>query len=222
MLMMNVEKDSDLSLRSSQSMSQFAVAIALISVIPLLGLFALGLGRGRSMLPENLGLASLVTILVAMVIGAVAGYMILLRQENSITRLGTLIQKLEKGEPPSKADLAATSSDFRVIENGMNMVLSQFSTDAAKIYARADLISKVLNEYNNTLQSLSFVASLALLDEPEPSELAQQRFQDIQAAILAGRRKIDLLLEESGGSVLCPRKPEKKNSVSKPPVQDEK
>lgn len=191
------DSSSNLSLRSSQSMSQFAVAIALMSIIPMLSLFAIGMGAGVKILPDKLGLFSLIMMLVAMVVGAIAGYMILLRQENSIARLSSLIVRLEKGDVPVKADLEATTSDFRVIEQGMNMVLTQFSSDVAKIYARADLIGKVLNEYNNTLQSLSFVASLGLLDDPEPGELAKQRFEDIQAAIIAGRKKIDAILDET-------------------------
>lgn len=215
--MVKNKNNNGFSLRNSQSMSQIAVAIALMSIIPMLSLFALSMQSGRSVLPDRLGIVSLVTMLVALLLGAMGGYLILIRQENSVTRLSRLIKLLENGEPPSKADLAATTEDFRLIENGMNMVLSQFSTDAAKIYARADLISKVLNEYNNTLQSISFVASLALLDDPEPGERAQQRFQDVQSTILEGRKKIDNLLEECNVSALCPRDSEKTSrKLSKP------
>lgn len=212
------KKKDGFSLRNSQSMSQIAVAIALMSVIPMLSIFALSVQTGRAVLPEKLGVISLITMLVAMLLGAIGGYMILMRQENSILRLSNLIRKLEKGEAPSKADLAATTEDFRMIENGMNMVLCQFSSDAAKIYTRASLISKILNEYNNTLQSISFVASLGLLDEPEPGERAQQRFREVQSTILCGRKKIDALLEECDLNLLHSRNAGKEKAVNLKPA----
>jgi len=147
----------------------FAVAVALISVIPCLTLFYLySLSAGS----RPLTLAQWCVAALGIAGAMVFGYALLGRYPATIIRLRAYLHDVVKGELPDAVDLSASEQDITAIEEALNVVLEKLRQklhevkvertrledelfQARKLEAIGTLAAGIAHEINTPLQFVS-------------------------------------------------------------------
>lgn len=109
------------SLSSYGSRIQFGVAVALISVIPLLTLAYILILRSLKL---RLPIASVLVIGVILSVTVCLGYWILACYLRTIVRLRHHMEKIAQGELPDHVELMQAESDVSAIEEYFNMIIA--------------------------------------------------------------------------------------------------
>lgn len=129
------------SMTSRGARLQFAVAVALITVIPLLALVCLALNQGSPGL--ELPTAAAWTAGVFIVVCVSLGYAILSRYPRTVIRLREHLVNIAKGELPETVKLPDDESDINAVEDYLNLILSQMKDRIATIERQQDTLVKV-------------------------------------------------------------------------------
>lgn len=118
------------SLRSSGSRVQFAVAVAMISVIPMMGLVSLFyLGWFDSDADTVISVYIPVVLLFSIML---FGYMILEGYVKNIIRIRSNLEMMARGEIPDKLELLRTENDMVMIERCMRELIYKLKTNLEK------------------------------------------------------------------------------------------
>lgn len=128
------------SMVSSGSRAQFGVAIALITMLPLLTLFYLfHSGPAAGDLPDA-AIWAIAIILVGLVC---LGYGLLVKYPMTIIHLRQYMESTARGEMPSAVDLPEGESDITAIEQYFNLILTQMKNRIALIQEQQTALTHV-------------------------------------------------------------------------------
>ena len=200
------------TLRSARA--QFAVGVALISIIPLLVFWYFNLGGDFG--GAGAGVQSLV-IVVFLVAMAMGGYTILQKYPLNIVRLREYLERVVRGELPDQIKLLKAEDDVAAIERCMNLVivrlkerlgllqqekktLQQQLYQAQKMESMGMMAAGAAHDFNNMLTNIMGCIGLLVDQVPQdPStldlihdmELSVQRAAELtnQMMIYSGRGK---------------------------------
>lgn len=110
------------SLASRGARLQFEIAVALVSIIPLLGVVWLSHDRPLTVDLTNGIHVAVVGMSILMI---VLGYALLTKYPRTIVRLRHSLEKLAAGKIPDELDFEEPQEDIKVLEQCMNFVLKQ-------------------------------------------------------------------------------------------------
>jgi methyl-accepting chemotaxis protein len=174
-----VDIPEKLSLRSSTVHSQFIVAVALLSLLPLLGLrlFLEGYAGAFSFhLPQVIAIHAVMLSMIAL---GYAGYRILRNCDVSLTRLRGFLEYVHGGGDLEAIDLSATSADFAVIQSDLNEMIDRLRGDEQTVSVRTDGLREIAGICESTLRRVAEVADRAkgelTWDSPVRSQLDEIR-----------------------------------------------
>jgi signal transduction histidine kinase len=125
-----------LSLVSRGSRHQFSVALALITIIPLLSLYYMGVReswRGWNLWHQAIFISAM-TLLVT------AGYVILGKYPITIMKLRRHLENMASGEMPEKVELLRWQDDVEAIELSLNMIVGRLSQ---RVQTMADELQQI-------------------------------------------------------------------------------
>lgn len=141
------------SLLSSGTHRQFAVAVVLISVIPLLTLWRV---NHSHLYPANNAWMDMVTIALSLWV-AVLGFVLLSKYPANITRLKTYLENMAHNEFPEAVALIQTENDIQSIESSLNVILGHLKERITVVEAEKDEIERQLYQ----AQKLATLGDLA-------------------------------------------------------------
>lgn len=131
------------SLLAHGSRRQFATAVALMSVIPLLTVWAVArqalIAPGTSL---DLWQASIVSL--AVVVFVSCGVVILRKYPTNIRRLRNALQGMVQGEFPEAVDLIACADDMRAIQEALNILLDRMKARISTVEEEKGTLEKQL------------------------------------------------------------------------------
>ena len=142
-------------LSSRGAQVHFAVAIALIAVLPCLTLLYL-FSTAKGIPP--LTLAQLLSAVLGVAVPMTFGYMLLARYPAAIIRLRAYLQTIVMGDLPDTIDLLAREHDIAAIERALNQVLEMLSQKLNEVRAEKSLLQDELFQ-SQKLESLGTLAS---------------------------------------------------------------
>lgn len=141
------------SLLSSGTHRQFAVALVLISVIPMLTLWRVNQSH---LYATNNGWIDLTTIALSLWV-AVLGFVLLSKYPANITRLRTYLENMAEGEFPEAVALIRTENDIQSIESSLNVILGRLKDRLTLVEAEKTEIERQLYQ----AQKLATLGNLA-------------------------------------------------------------
>jgi signal transduction histidine kinase len=136
-----------LSLLSSGTHKQFAVALALVSVIPLLAIWRVS---QTSLDPTGSAWVDTATIALSVWV-AVLGYALLAKYPANIARLRTYLEKMAEGEFPEAVALIRTENDIQSIESSLNVILDHLKGRITVVEAEKAEMEKQLYQRERLL-----------------------------------------------------------------------
>ena len=141
------------SLISRGARVQFAIGIALISVIPLLTTWALisNFGTDSARFDEH----TLLTVPL-LVVAAIGGYIILRKYPVNIVRLRDYLEQMLRGELPEHVTLLRAEDDLTAVEKCLNLILEQ-------LHERVDLLRKEKQQLQQQLYQMQKMESLGVM-----------------------------------------------------------
>lgn len=142
-------------LSSRGAEAHFAVAIALVAVLPCLTLLYL-FGTAQGIPP--LTLAQLWSAALGVALPMTFGYLLLARYPAAIIRLRAYLQTIAMGDLPDAIDLLASENDIAAIERALNQVLKMLSQKLNEVQAEKSLLQDELFQ-SQKLESLGTLAS---------------------------------------------------------------
>lgn len=142
-----------LSLLSSGTHRQFAVALVLVSVIPLLTLCRVNQSQ---LYPTGAAWTDMVTIALSLWV-AVLGFVLLSKYPANITRLRTYLENMAEGEFPDAVSLIRAENDIQSIELSMNVILGRLKDRITLVEAEKNEIERQLYQ----AQKLTTLGDLA-------------------------------------------------------------
>jgi signal transduction histidine kinase len=193
---------------------QFAIGVALISIIPLLVFWYFNIA-GEYGEPAS-GFQNLI-VLMLLTAAAVGGYTILQKYPLNIVRLRGYLERVIGGELPEQVHLLKAEDDVAAIEHCLNLIIAQLKErldllqqekkslqqqlyQAQKMESMGLMAAGAAHDFNNLLTSI--MGSISLLSDHLPRkpdalslvqdmELAVQRAADLtnQMLIYSGRGK---------------------------------
>jgi methyl-accepting chemotaxis protein len=119
-----------MSLASQGSRAQFGVAIALISVIPLLTLSYMLQSRSSG---ASLSVGMTWTVGAVLTCSVILGYALLVKYPRTVIRLRKHMEKIARGELPDSIDLLNGESDVSAIEEYFNLIIARMKKRIATI-----------------------------------------------------------------------------------------
>jgi hypothetical protein len=138
---------SRLSLLSSGTHKQFAVALALVSVIPLLAIWRVSQTHFD---PTGTSWVDMVTIALSIWV-AILGYALLAKYPANIARLRTYLEKMAEGEFPEAVALIRTENDIQSIESSLNAILDRLKGRITVVEAEKAKVEKQLYQQERLL-----------------------------------------------------------------------
>lgn len=144
-------------LNSQNAVYQSALAIVLMSIIPLLSTTYMGLIMQGQIEPPPPYLLGVILSLVMMM--AVTGFLIFLKFPKNIIKLRSYITHVAEGVFPQNVCLfdSSSSNDLKFIENGLNSVIQQMQDriDEAELQNQLErqLREKIELQQNNLIQA---------------------------------------------------------------------
>ena len=227
------------SLISRGARVQFAIGVALISVIPLLVFWYFNVIGG---LPDNAYGLQLILMVALVTAAAAAGYAILQKYPLNIIRLRGFLEQVIGGDLPEQVQLLKAEDDIAAVERCLNLILKQLKErlellqeekktlqqqlyQAQKMESMGLMAAGAAHDFNNLLTSI--MGSISLLSDhlpKEPSamglvrdmEVAVQRAADLtnQMLIYSGRGKF-IMEDIDLSSLVKEMQPLLKTSVGK-------
>lgn len=190
---MNGESHSTISLESAGARAQFAIGIALVSIIPVLAFWYLNseYQSGELSLDGQ-------TISVALLLAALgfSGYLVLRKFPLNIVRLRYYLERIIRGELPEHVNLVRAEDDIRAVEQCLNLLLGQLRErldmlqaekknlqeqlyQAQKMESLGVMAAGIAHDFNNILMGI--LTNVELLSEqvPDHPEL-KQGFKDVE------------------------------------------
>ena len=110
------------SLVSSGARVQFAVGVALISIIPLLTFWYLNVTSGYQ---DGYPYMALVVVIPVVVAAGLGGYVILRKYPLNIVRLRGYLEDMIRGEMPDHIKLVKHEDDIAAVEKCLNLIVEQ-------------------------------------------------------------------------------------------------
>jgi signal transduction histidine kinase len=141
------------SLSSSGTHRQFAVALVLVSVIPLLTLWRV---NSSPSYPTGNAWTDMATIALSLWV-AVLGFILISKYPANITRLRTYLENMAEGEFPEAVSLIRTENDIQSIEFSLNVILGRLKERITLVEAEKDEIERQLYQ----AQKLATLGNLA-------------------------------------------------------------
>ena len=149
------QEHSRVSIVSLGSRHQFAVAIALISAIPLLTILYAVLSRLHG--ASSLSVYGETAIAASLICFILLGYIMLRRYPVNITRFRKYLEQMVKGEFPEAISLISSEDDIRAVEKSLNVLLSRLKKKISVVQGERDRLEKQLYQ----AQKLETIGSLA-------------------------------------------------------------
>lgn len=118
---------------------QFGIAIALITVIPLLTLFYVFQMRSTG---DNLSAAALWIVMALLLSTVCTGYAILAKYPITIIKLRSQMEMIARGEIPDSIELLDGESDIYAIQKYFNLIISGMKNRITTIKEQGELIVK--------------------------------------------------------------------------------
>jgi signal transduction histidine kinase len=103
------------------SRHQFAIALALVSALPLLALHYLLTNTAELGMPAQMGILGLIVVLI------LSGYLLLAKYPTAIWKLRTYLTRMVRGEVPDKVTLVQGEDDVMAIESSMNIIVERLN-----------------------------------------------------------------------------------------------
>jgi signal transduction histidine kinase len=141
------------SLSSSGTHRQFAVALVLVSVIPLLTLWRVNSSHSY---PTGNAWTDMATIILSLWV-AVLGFILISKYPANITRLRTYLANMAEGEFPEAVSLIQTENDIQSIELSLNVILGRLKERITLVEGEKDEIERQLYQ----AQKLATLGNLA-------------------------------------------------------------
>lgn len=201
---MDTKRKNRFSLVSRGAWGQFWLAVALITIIPLLSFLQLMVSETWKGLP-GVEVYRIVFFAATLTL-CVLGYLIFSKYPRTIVRLRRYLESIVNGVLPEKINLVRTEDDIFAIEESFNLVLGQLRRkveivesekielekqliQTQKLEAIAVLVSGVAHDFNNMLTAVSGYAHL-LLNELSASD---ERREDVQEILRVCNRAASLI-----------------------------
>ena len=170
-------------IRSSTVLQQCVMAVALLSVIPILGLAMYALNLWPFSGNDWPSIAVEWIVLLLLLIVGCCGFMIIRGSGVSAAKLKRSLQNITSGKSPDKVDLSPTSDDFMTIETCINDYLEEMTNNVDTIRERARLLGELVNSYNNILQTVISLAEDAMHQVSSRTDVLE-RLQEIENTAL--------------------------------------
>lgn len=191
---MKHDAEAVVSLTSSGARVQFAIGVALVSIIPLLVFWYLTSESGS---PEGLSFdGQTVAVILILVALGVSGYTILRKFPVNIVRLRFYLERIIRGELPDHVKLLRAEDDINAVEQCLNLLLQQLRErlellqtekkslqeqlyQAQKMESLGVMAAGIAHDFNNIL--LGILTHVELLSEDAPEEPAfRQGLKEIE------------------------------------------
>ena len=191
---MKHDAEAVVSLTSSGARVQFAIGVALVSIIPLLVFWYLTSESGS---PEGLSFdGQTVAVILILVALGVSGYTILRKFPVNIVRLRFYLERIIRGELPEHVKLLRAEDDINAVEQCLNLLLQQLRErlellqtekkslqeqlyQAQKMESLGVMAAGIAHDFNNIL--LGILTHVELLSEDAPEEPAfRQGLKEIE------------------------------------------
>jgi len=156
----------NLSIVSRDTRSHFAVAIALVTVLPVLVTICV-IRRGGFDAAEQLVIGGLVALL------ATLGYVMIMRVLHSIVRLRQCMEDIVAGELPEEVVLEKTTSDLEAIEHSVNMLVSRLKQRIEAAEREKDRVEKDLQQAEK-LRSVGMMAATIAHEINTPTQFIME------------------------------------------------
>ena len=154
----------------------FAIAIALISLLPLLSLAYLSVHHTEA---QPMSVYEWCALLLAIACSIICGYALQSRYPRAIVKLRACLEDIVEGELPEKIHLVRGEDDVTAVQDCMNLVLSQLNQkietaethnltleakliQAQKLESLGTLASGVAHEINNPINGIMNYAQLII------------------------------------------------------------
>jgi signal transduction histidine kinase len=191
---MKHDAETVVSLTSSGARVQFAIGVALVSVIPLLAFWYLSAAAEATGSIEWNGQAVAV-LLILLALGA-SGFSILRKFPVNIVRLRFYLERIIKGELPEHVKLLRAEDDICAVEQCLNLLLRQLRErlallqtekkslqeqlyQAQKMESLGVMAAGIAHDFNNIL--LGILTHVELLSDDAPEEPAfRQGLKEIE------------------------------------------
>jgi signal transduction histidine kinase len=112
-------RSASLSVSARGSRHQFAMALALVSALPLLTLYYLLTHRAHLSAGAQIGLVAMLAAVIA------SGFLLLAKYPAAIQKLRVYLTKMVGGEVPEKITLVQGEDDVAAIESSMNLIVER-------------------------------------------------------------------------------------------------
>lgn len=190
---------------------QFAIGVALISIIPLLVFWYFNIAREQGDSPIGLSNILVVMLLTA---AAAGGYTILQKYPVNIIRLRGYLERVIGGELPEQVELLKAEDDVAAIEHCLNLIIAQLKErldllqqekaslqkqlyQAQKMESMGLMAAGAAHDFNNMLTSI--MGSVSLLSDHLPrNESATGLLQDLETAVQRAAELTNQMLIYSG------------------------
>lgn len=179
---MNREQPGAISLASRGAKVQFAVGIALVSIIPLLAFGYLSSVSGDRGVPWSGQTFAVLLIMCAL---GFTGYTILRQYPVNIVKLRSYLEQIVRGELPHSVELVRAEDDLRAVETYLNLLLSQLRERLDKLRVEKERLQEQLYQAQK-MESLGMMAAGIAHD-----------FNNILLGILA---QVELISDDVGDS----------------------
>ncbi len=190
---------------------QFAIGVALISVIPLLVFWYFNINAESGALTD--GFQNLIILLLLMS-AAIGGYMILQKYPLNIIRLRDYLERVIGGELPDQVRLLKVEDDVAAIEQCLNLILAQLKErldllqqekkslqrqlyQAQKTESMGLMAAGAAHDFNNMLTTI--MGSVGLLAGRLPKDsLAEDLLKELEMAVQRAAELTNQMLVYSG------------------------
>ena len=148
---------NSLSLLAHSSRRQFTIAVALMSVIPLLAVWTMAgpamLASGVSLSYSEAAVASL-----AILVFVSSGVVILQKYPANIARLRTALERMVKGEFPEAVELVECADDMHAIQEALNILVGRMKARISTVEKEKDALERQLYQ-SQKLETIGLLAA---------------------------------------------------------------
>ncbi len=181
-----------LSLLEHGSRRQFAIAVSLMSIIPLLAVWAVAAHNLSTMdVSLNFWEASVASAVIVVFVSA--GVTILQKYPANISKLRLALEKMVQGEFPEAVNLLACADDMRAIQEALNILLSRMKARLVTVEEEKEALEKQLCQAQK-LETIGILAAGITHEINAPMQFVRNNMAFIGQGV--GR----VLAAQTGGS----------------------